>query len=339
MRRSTFLATALAGVSSAALAPNASLAAGADQDEFDPAMSAPAQSLRVLLGNGEASPNPGGGFTFEGRPYRGTFQRYADGSIVSTVTLEEYLYSVVPREMTPSWPAAALQAQAVCARTYVLQRSNPRRTYDVVPSEIDQVYGGLASESPAARAAVDATAGSVLHFGNAFAQIMYSSCCGGHTEASSDAWGGAPFAYLGGVVCPYCTASPQFRWQRRVDLAAVASAFSNDLMPHGALQNVRVADVDSSGRARTVELAAERGSAFVKGSAFRLRVGARVIPSLLITKIDQQPDAPGALAIEGGGLGHGVGLCQWGARGYALAGGSARDILSLYFPGTDIVHD
>jgi stage II sporulation protein D len=221
----------------------------------------------------------------------------------------------------------------------VLQRSNPRRSYDVVPSEIDQVYGGEASESPAGRNAVDATTGQVLRYASAFAQIMYSSCCGGRTEASSDAWGGAPFAYLAGVACPYCTASPEYRWQRAVDLGAIATAFSAELLPYGVLQSVRVGASDPSGRARTVELAAERGSAFVKGSTFRLRIGPRVIPSLLITKMDMAAEAPGRIAIEGGGLGHGVGLCQWGARGYALAGGSAHDILNLYFPGTDVTHD
>ncbi|MDP9110768.1 MAG: SpoIID/LytB domain-containing protein, partial [Candidatus Eremiobacteraeota bacterium] len=89
------------------------------QDEFDPATSAASPSLRVLLGAGDAVPTEGGGFTFGGRRYRGTFSRLPDGSVINTLPLEEYLYSVVPREMPPSWPAAALEAQAICARTYV----------------------------------------------------------------------------------------------------------------------------------------------------------------------------------------------------------------------------
>jgi stage II sporulation protein D len=74
----------------------------------------------------------------------------------------------------------------------------------------------------------------------------------------------------------------------------------------------------------------------VKGSAFRLGVGARVIRSLLITRLTQ---ARGSIAIEGGGLGHGVGLCQWGARGMAVAGKPANDILNFYFPGTEVGND
>ncbi len=333
MRRLAFLA----GVAAATVTP--AFACAQEDNEFDPASSSNAQALRVLLGRGDAQALPGGGFTFAGKPYRGTFVREQDGSIVTTVGLEEYLYSVVPREMPPSWPAGALQAQAVCARTYVLQRSSPRRTYDLVPSEADQVYGGIQSETPAARAAVDATAAQVLRFGDGFAQIMYSSCCGGHTEASSDAWGGAFFPYLSGVICTHCSDSPNYRWTRDLTLAQIGAAFAQEVAPFGALTGIQSVAVDGSGRVRTVALTCQRGSASVKGSVFRLRIGARIVPSLLITKFDTSPDEPDRITIEGGGLGHGVGLCQWGARGMALEGASSSDILNFYFPGTTIGHD
>ncbi len=332
MRRMRFLA----GVAASTLTP---IFARAQDDEFDPASSSSLQALRVLLGRGDAQALPGGGFTFEGRPYRGTFVRQTDGSIVTTVSLEDYLYSVVPREMPPSWPSMALQAQAVCARTYVLQRSSPRRTYDLVPSEADQVYGGIESESAAARTAVDATAAQVLRFDNGFAEIMYSSCCGGHTESSADAWGGAFFPYLAGVVCTHCSDSPNYRWKHDLALAQIGGAFAAEIAPFGMLRGIRSSVLDGSGRVRMMELVCERGSAFVKGSAFRSRIGARVVPSLLITKFDMAPETPDRLSIEGGGLGHGVGLCQWGARGMALEGASSSDILNFYFPGTAIGHD
>ncbi|MDE2482358.1 MAG: SpoIID/LytB domain-containing protein [bacterium] len=331
MRRSAFIASFAA----AALVPAARARA---QDDFDPASSAQTQSLRVLLGTGDAQPLSGGGFTFGGRSYRGTFTRTPQGEIVNLVSLEEYLYSVVAREMSPSWPSSALGAQAICARTYVLQRSNPRRAYDVVPSELDQVYSGTSTESPAGRAAVDATVGAVLRYGNAFAQIAYSSCCGGHTEASSDAWGGAPIPYLNGVSCPHCTASPNYRWERSLNLGDVAQRFARELSAYGALTTLALGASDASGRATTVELRCERGSAFVKGSTFRLRVGPRAVPSLLISRIDT-PSGAAQATLAGGGLGHGVGLCQWGARGMALEGATAADILGFYFPGTTIGHD
>jgi stage II sporulation protein D len=305
------------------------------QDDVDPATWSQRPQLRVLLGSGDAQAAPAGeGFVFEGRPYRGRFTR-VDGQIVNVIDLEQYLYGVVPHEMSARWPAAALQAQAVCARTYVLQRSDPRRAYDLIPSQLDQVYEGVAGESPAGIAAVDATAGQVLTFGSGFAQVAYSSCCGGHTEASSDAWGGLPLPYLGGVVCTWCGASPNFRWTVSIGFDDIAERFATQLAPWGNLNDLRITAEDPSGRARAFELVADRGSTVVKGSAFRLELGPRLLRSLLITGMQvAQPSR--SVALQGSGLGHGVGMCQWGAQGMALAGRSVSDILAFYFPGTNL---
>jgi stage II sporulation protein D len=326
MRRKTFIALG----AGAMLVPATARA----QSDADPAITSSAPALRVLLGPGETQPGPQGSFLFNGRLYRGDFQ-HTVGGVVNVVDIEQYLYSVVPREMSPGWPAAALQAQAVCARTYVLQRSDPRRAYDLVPSELDQVYQGVAGESPAGRSAVDATAGQVLRYGALYASVAYSSCCGGHTEASSDAWGSVAVPYLNGVRCTYCTESPNYRWTAEIALADVAAHFGDQLGPLGALRDVRIAATDPSGRARAFELLAERGSVTVKGTTFRITVGARLLRSLLITAM-RLDGSSGTLSVEGAGLGHGVGMCQWGARGMSLAGRSTGDILALYFPGTQV---
>ena len=328
MRRKAFLSLA----ASTAMLPRIARA----QSEFDPAVTAQTPSLRVCLGRGDAVPgSQPGAFTFDGRLYRGDFQRLDDGTIVNLVDVEQYLYAVVPREMSAGWPSAALQAQAICARTYVLQRSNPRRAYDLVPSELDQVYGGVASETPSGRLAVDATRGQVLRFGTQYATVAYSSCCGGRTEASSDAWGGTALPYLSGVACNYCTASPNYRWTAEVSLGDLAGRFEAQAGDLGNVRDVRIAATDPSGRARAFMLTGDRGSATIKGTTFRMTVGPRVLRSLLVTKAQSDRTA-GILSLEGGGLGHGVGMCQWGARGMALAGRTARDVLALYFPGTQV---
>ncbi|MFY9630095.1 MAG: SpoIID/LytB domain-containing protein [Candidatus Cybelea sp.] len=304
------------------------------QSDADPASSSTRPALRVLLGSGDAAPSSGGMFTYNGRLYRGSFTRGSDGQIVNLVDIEAYLYSVVPSEMAPRWPPAALQAQAICSRTYVLQRSDPRRTYDLVPSEVNQVYHGVAGESADATAAVDATAGRVLTFNGTFAQIAYSSCCGGHTEASADAWNTTPIPYLNGVVCTSCGDSPNYRWNATLALDAIAARYAAQLAPFGNLTSVAIAARDPSGRARNVTLLGQHGSLTVKGSAFRMAVGPRTLRSLLV--LDLQPPLAGSIAVDGGGLGHGVGLCQWGARGMALQNRSAQDILAQYFPQTKV---
>lgn len=306
-------------------------------DDIDPAFTAQSPSLRVLLGSGTVQTIDATTFSYEGRRYRGTFTRTTSG-VVTTVPLEGYLYSVVSREMSQGWPAAALQAQAICARTYALQRSSPRRDYDVESSESSQVYAGLDYESPACSAAVDATEGAVLRYGDAFASIAYSSSCGGHTESAAEAWGGTSTPYLSGVVCPWCTAAPDYRWTANLSVADVARAFPTTATFSGA-STMRVGRSDASGRALSIVASdASNGTATVDGAAFRSGLGTRVVRSLLILAI-----APGDVAesfvLNGAGLGHGVGLCQWGAKGMALAGHSSSDILAWYFPGTTIGRD
>ena len=275
-------------------------------------------------------------FVYEGRRYRGTAAILPDtGQVVSTVPVEQYLYSVVSREMPRSWPAESLQAQAILARTYVLQRSNPNRAYDLVPSEADQVYTGVDAEAPQTNAAVDATAGQALRFGAGFASIAYSSCCGGHTESSADAWGGKPLPYLSGVACNYCKDSQWYRWTQTVAADALRSALGNQSAAIGDLQSITLNAPDGSGRARFWTFTGSSGSARIKAADVRRTIGSRVIPSLLVRKADYDSTAQTA-TIEGAGLGHGVGFCQWGARGLAKTGANAAAILAFYFPGTTI---
>ncbi|HVS46397.1 MAG TPA: SpoIID/LytB domain-containing protein [Verrucomicrobiae bacterium] len=332
MDRAQFLA--------AAGAPLVTVAMGMTREGGrDASSSAPVASLRVLLGSGSARRIDASSFTYGGRRYRGTFSRLADGNVLSVVPLEAYLYGVVAMEMSPSWPAAALQIQAICARTYVLQRSDPRRNYDVSTSEADQVYGGMDVEYQAATDAVDATVGQILQYGGNFAQVAYSSCCGGHTEASADAWGGAPLAYLEGVVCPWCAGAPEFAWTSTLDQGALMQAVPGNVSPLAMIRDLRPGPTDRSGRLRSITLVGLNGSANLKARDFRRAMGARVVRSLLIKRIAAADKVPGSFVIEGAGLGHGVGLCQWGANFMAAAGRSPADIAAFYFPGTQIGSD
>lgn len=329
MKRAAFLGAA------AALAGSAGLRSRARAQD-DPAVSAQVESLRVLLGQGRVQTIDAQTFIYEGRRYRGTAAILPEtGQVVSTVPVEQYLYSVVSREMPRSWPAGSLQAQAILARTYVLQRSNPNRGYDLVPSEADQVYTGIDAEAPQTSAAVDATAGQALRFGSGFASIAYSSCCGGHTESSADAWGGKPLPYLAGVTCNYCKDSSWYRWTQTVGGDALRNALGNQSAEIGDLQNISFDSLDASGRPRFWIFTGSSGSARIKASDVRRTIGSRVIPSLLVHTITFDSAAQTA-TIEGAGLGHGVGFCQWGARGLAKTGADAAAILAFYFPGTTI---
>ncbi len=304
--------------------------------------------LRVLLGSGQATPIDAGTFSYNGKTYRGSFslaQVNSRQAVINTLPLEEYLYSVVPLESPASWPAATLQAQAIVARTFALRRMNQNRPYDVVGSERDQAYGGLASEFPSSTAAVNQTRGVVVRFDNMLASVSYMSCCGGHTEDAANIWGSA-LPYLHGTSDPYCAASPDYHWTREIPWSNVLAAFGSRLDSIGEVRNINLGDIDSSGRAKHISLGGVSGSVDIPGIEFRRALGPDVVRSLLLHTVrlnflagDETaagPAQPSTLTVAGSGRGHGVGLCQWGACGIGRAGRSAGEILSFYFPGTDI---
>jgi stage II sporulation protein D len=302
--------------------------------------------IRILLGRGSAQALDAGSFSFGTRRFRGSFSSLSDGQIVNTLPLEEYLYGVVPMESPRLWPAATLQAQAIVARTFALRRINPLRPYDVTASQSDQAYGGLGAEHAETTAAVNATAGQVIRFAGSPATVSYMSCCGGHTEASVDAWqGGVSYPYLEGVVCTYCSASPDYRWVATVPWSAITNALAPQFNGFGVLRAADIAVADASGRAKSLRFSDGMQNTIVSGSDFRRAAGTTLVKSLLLrgiavrqvgSDLADPTQSAAALIVQGGGRGHGVGLCQWGARALGAQGRDAHDILTYYFPGTDV---
>ncbi len=140
--------------------------------------------------------------------YRGGFEcrELADGEItvVNTVPVEAYLYSVVCREMSPSWEVEALKAQAVCARNFALGRINYHKQYgfDVCRTVCCQAYSTEADQSVSVHTAVDETRGELLFYEDRLVQAVYSSSMGARTENVENVWG-SKFPYLVSVENPY----------------------------------------------------------------------------------------------------------------------------------------
>ncbi len=140
--------------------------------------------------------------------YRGGFEcrELTDGEItvVNTVPVEAYLYSVVCREMSPSWEVEALKAQAVCARNFALGRINYHKQYgfDVCRTVCCQAYSTAADQSESVHTAVDETRGELLFYNDTLVQAVYSSSMGKRTENVENVWG-TPHPYLVSVDNPY----------------------------------------------------------------------------------------------------------------------------------------
>ena len=327
--------------------------------------------IRVVRSNGAASPWAEGVITAQsgdagllsvgGKPYRGTITVHATDSGMSVVNLariDDYLRGVVPLEIgTRSLDdSAAVQAQAVTARSYAYIHLTPNRFYDVTAGTLDQVYGGVSVESAVGSEAVESTRTLVLKYAGRIVNAPYSSTCGGQTAAASEIWRSEDEPYLRSVSDEipgtgryYCDIAPRFRWTRTLDGTQLNAALAQYLANYvsvpgrrpGVAQSVVIGSRTQSGRVGTLIVTTDRGRFTLRGNDIRyvLRPPGGEILNSTYFSVSATPGSEGALAkltLTGTGYGHGVGMCQWGAIGRARAGQDFRTILRTYSPGTTV---
>jgi len=271
-----------------------------------------------------------------GKSYRGLFGFYPTDKgvlVVNELPVEDYLVGLINCEISSLWPAEAVKAQAVIARSYAIYQKDVRRNalYHLESSVMDQVYDGIDIEDSRAAKSVADTEGEVLVYSNEIIQAFYHSNCGGHTEAAENVWG-AVIPYLKGVACRYCQNTPSSRWEIVLPLKRVETILRSAGYPVAGLKEVRTGRVNRSGRITEMIFSAAKGETTLTAVTFRKLAGYSVIKSTNFS-IRQKGDD---LQFSGLGSGHGVGLCQWGAKQRAGDGFNYREILAYYYPGVRI---
>jgi SpoIID/LytB domain protein len=204
--------------------------------------------------------------------YRGalTLHRRSGPSVlvVNELGLESYLQGVVGAEMPSTWAPEALKAQAVVARSYALRGRVPDREYDLYPDTRSQVYRGIAGEDAAAIAAVRATRALAVRYGVEIAQTFFHSTSGGRTAGNEEGFGGGlPIPYLRPVDDPYDDISPFHTWTVRLTDRDMARKLRDVRL--GDLQDVKVSETTETGRAATVDVVGEEGTAQISGLEVR----------------------------------------------------------------------
>ena len=223
------------------------------------------------------SPATGATLTL-GHRYRGQILVDAPGRklrAINTLPLEQYLYGVVSAEMPSSWLPAALDAQAVAARSYALANEKAAASFDVYADGRSQAYVGAATETPAARRAVEETSGQVVLYDGEVADTLFSSSTGGRTQSAADAFGSPGRPYLVSVGDPYDTISPYHDWG---PVPVTAKSLGHALGVKGRVVDASVRR-NSSHRVKTLELTslwrgAERETT-VSGAATASALGLR----------------------------------------------------------------
>lgn len=254
--------------------------------------------------------------------------------VVNVVGLEDYVAGVVSSEVNPGWHEELLRTQAVAARTYVLHKKleNAAQPFDVYASVQDQVYTGRQKVNRAVLDAVNRTRGQVLTYEGRPIFAVYSSTTAGPTEDAVNVWA-KDLPYLKGVACPFDRKSPWYEWRATIPFDTVEARLKEEGYPIGWLATLTPYGMTTAGRVKDMRILHSRGELVITGQEFRRILGYAKVRStrFSIERIDRH------VVFAGKGAGHGVGLCQWGAKEMAELGYPYQSILRYYYPGTEIL--
>jgi len=257
--------------------------------------------------------------------------------VVNKTTLENYLSSLLSKEMNASWPLEVLKAQAVAARTYAYHKIKTREVsrikghetfYDLESSEKHQVGGNFFDATWKTVRATKDTKGEILtNKKGKITPIFFHASCGGKTLRPDQVWENVVDGYKS-VKCPGCKVRKNKKWKKTLSI----NRFNNFLswVKKGKISSksiIRIAP-DKSNKAN-LRVYVNENIILVAKSHFRRYFGRFKFPSnhFKVTKIRN------IIKFSGNGLGHGVGMCQLGSLGLAKKGWNYKKILAHYFPG------
>lgn len=273
------------------------------------------------------------------KPYRGDIEvkRSPKGglTVINILDVDEYLYGVIKEEISPTWPKEAVKAQIVAARTFALKNVGKHQDegFDLCTTVHCQVYGGVNAEDKISNKYVDETIGEVLTYYGELINAAYHGICGGMTEDPRNVWDVKErIPYLNSVLCNWCRNAPGFSWEASVPLDKIQSALESGGVKVGKIENVKILRKSRSGRATEMKIFGNKGSEVIQGNKFRMLVGNDIIRSTMF-KSEKKGNE---IIFKGKGWGHGVGLCQEGARGMAEKGYKYKQILRFYYRGTKL---
>jgi len=271
-----------------------------------------------------------------GKCYRGILEIHnvlGKMHVINLISLQEYLYSVVPSEISSTWPIESMKAQAVVARTYACYHINRKDAlYHLDTSTNFQVYNGISVESSKTSRAVNETSGEIVIYRNQPVLAFFHSTCGGITTDDKYVWKGDDKKYLKTIRCHFCKDSPCFTWNENVTLYEIQKYLRKRYRGIGKITGLFFKKKDR--RVVSVVIKHKNGVINISGNDFRLLFPIKKIKSLFFTAKKTRD----GLILHGRGWGHGVGMCQWGSRGMAEKGFSYRDIIKHYYTGIVITN-
>ncbi len=232
----------------------------------------------------------GNGFLqVEDKKYRGEIEVDLHQSllrVINIIGIEEYLYGVLKKEISPEWPAEVLKAQAIAARTFALSNMNKyiEQGYHLCATTNSQEYGGVFYEHPATNKAVNDTRGVVAVYKGEPINAVYHSDSGGCTENSEDVWSGY-VPYLRSVPSEYekTVSPPNYQWDCTLTEKEILSKLNQHGLKLNCIEEIIINEKTEAGRVKSIDIVGDNEQITLKSNDFRLLVGPKLIRSSLFT--------------------------------------------------------
>lgn len=220
----------------------------------------------------------------DGKNFRGSiyFKRYTDSdlTVINQLNIEEYLYGVLPKEISGTWPLEAQKAQAVTARNFTLVKLNEHSNYgfDLCSTTHCQVYGGYDVEHPNANKAVDQTKGQFLTYNGELVTAFYHSNSGGRTENSENIWS-FPLEYIKAVDDPYSIGQPNANWTFSYTKQQIEDILVSKGMDVGLIISITPLEYSENGRVLKLEINGSKNKIVLEKDKIRNILGYNNIKS------------------------------------------------------------
>jgi stage II sporulation protein D len=276
------------------------------------------------------------------RPYRGYLRikatAYNKISLINIIDLESYLPGVVSSELDSSWPEPALASQAIASRTYALYHTRQNRLksdeidYDLTDDIFSQVYRGEERTNQRIYEVVNKTRGVILTYQGKIFNALFHATCGGQTEPGHLIFGVPDIPPLQGHFCGFCQHAKYYHWQVVIPESEIITKLN--LKDVSGIESISIVQRTPGGHALIISLTLLDGTEILWGAQkFRIALDPNRLRSTNFTvrKVNN------SFEFTGHGWGHGVGMCQEGARGMALQGFNPLQILEYYYPQSEVV--